>query len=176
MRLARGRKSEFETFVGAHGAGLVKLAFTVCGDRECAQDAAQEALIRVFQRWSWIDDPLAYARRTTVNATRANWRREQRANRMNATISALISRQEIGHPQERLPARDALMSMLDRLPHAQRAVIVLRYGLQLSEAETATTLDIPIGTVKSRATRGLAQLREGLDAGLLLNPAETTSC
>ena len=68
------------------------------------------------------------------------------------------------------------MAALDALPHAQRAVIVLRYGLQLSEAETATTLDIPIGTVKSRVTRGLARLREVLDAELILTTTETNAC
>ena len=161
MRLTRGRQSEFESFAAAQGAGLVKLAFIVCGDRERAQDAAQEALIRVYQRWSRIDDPLAYARRTAVNATRQDWRRERRTDRTNAAIEELVSRQEFDHPQERLLQRDALMAALDALPHAQRAVIVLRYGLQLSEAETATTLDIPIGTVKSRVTRGLRATARG---------------
>src|ERR1700735_4882637 len=139
MRLARGRQSEFERFATVQGPGLVKLAFIVCGDRERAQDAAQEALIRVYQRWSRIDDPLAYARRTAVNATRQDWRRERRTDRTNAAIEELISRQESDHPQERLLQRDALMAALDALPHAQRAVIVLRYGLQLSEAEAGTT-------------------------------------
>ena len=126
----------------------------------------------MYQRWSRIDDPLAYARRTAVNATRQDWRRERRTDRTNAAIEELVSRQEFDHPQERLLQRDALMAALDALPHAQRAVIVLRYGLQLSEAETATTLDIPIGTVKSRVTRGLARLREVLDAEPFLNPTE----
>jgi RNA polymerase sigma-70 factor (sigma-E family) len=176
MRLMRGRQSEFEAFAAAQGAGLVKLAFVVCGDRERAQDAAQEALIRVYQRWSRIDDPLAYARRTAVNATRQDWRRERRTDRTNAAIRELVSRQQFDHPQERLLQRNALMAALDALPHAQRAVIVLRYGLQLSEAETAITLDIPIGTVKSRVTRGLARLREILDAEPFLTPTETAPC
>ena len=71
---------------------------------------------------------------------------------------------ESNDPQDRVPQRDALIDALDALPHAQRAVIALRYGIQLSEAETASTLDIPIGTVKSRVNRALARLREVLDA------------
>ena len=151
----------------------MKLAFVVCGDPEGAQDAAQEALIRVYQRWSRLDDPLAYARRTAVNATREDWRRDRRADRAQRAVEQLVARRESDHPQELVVQRDALMTALDVLPHAQRAVIVLRYGTQLSEAETASTLDIPIGTVKSRATRALARLREVLDAELVTTHPET---
>ena len=54
------------------------------------------------------------------------------------------------------------MDALDGLPHGQRAVIVLRYGSQLTEAETAATLNITIGTVKSQTARALARMREVL--------------
>ena len=167
MRLTRRSRSQFEEFAAAHGAGLVKLAFVVCGDHEQAQDAVQEALIRVYQRWSRLNDPLAYARRTVVNATREDWRRDRRSDRLHRVIADLPTGDGSNDPQDRVPQRDALMTALDALPHGQRAVIVLRYGTQLSEAETACILDIPIGTVKSRVNRALARLREVLDTEMV---------
>ena len=56
----------FEEFVRAHGDALVRLSFALCGDRGKAEDAAQEALTRVYLRWSRLDDPLPYARRSVV--------------------------------------------------------------------------------------------------------------
>ena len=81
MRLAGRKRSSFEAFAAAHSAGLIKLGLMVSGDRGRAEDAAQEALVRVYQRWSRLDDPLAYARRIVVNATRDDWRRAERATR-----------------------------------------------------------------------------------------------
>ena len=57
-----------------HGDALVRLSFALCGDRGKAEDAAQEALTRVYLRWSRLVDPLPYARRSVVNATRDSWR------------------------------------------------------------------------------------------------------
>ena len=57
------RQEEFERFIETHGPGLVKLAYNICGDRERAEDAVQEASVRVFLKWSRLEDPLAYARR-----------------------------------------------------------------------------------------------------------------
>jgi DNA-directed RNA polymerase specialized sigma24 family protein len=70
MRLSLSKRSRYEEFVAANGDELVKLAYAICGDRGRAEDAVQEALTRVYQRWSRLTDPLAYARRTAINATR----------------------------------------------------------------------------------------------------------
>jgi DNA-directed RNA polymerase specialized sigma24 family protein len=63
----------FEEFVQVHGDGLVRLSFALCGDRGRAEDATQEALARVYLRWPRLADPLPYARRAVVNATRDSW-------------------------------------------------------------------------------------------------------
>jgi DNA-directed RNA polymerase specialized sigma24 family protein len=81
MRLSLSKRSRYEEFVAANGDGLVKPAYTICADRGRAEDAVQETLIRVYQRWSRLTDPLAYARRTAINATRADWRRRSRVPR-----------------------------------------------------------------------------------------------
>ena len=156
-----GKRSRFEQFAAEHGDGLVKLAYAICGDRSRAEDAGQEALTRLYQRWSRVDDPLAYARRIAVNATRDDFRRSVRDDRLHRELAERPV-QASDDPWERFIDSDALMQALDALPHGQRAVIVLRYGSQLSEAETATTLKISTGTVKSQAARALARLREAL--------------
>jgi RNA polymerase sigma-70 factor (sigma-E family) len=161
MRLSLSKRSRYEEFVAANGDELVKLAYAICGDRGRAEDAVQEALTRVYQRWSRLTDPLAYARRTAINATRDDWRRSMRADRAHREVARFPST-NADDPQERLVTNSALMDALDELPHGQRAVIVLRYGSQLSEAETAAGLGITTGTVKSQTARALARMREVL--------------
>jgi RNA polymerase sigma-70 factor (sigma-E family) len=161
MRRSLSKRSRYEEFVAVNGDELVKLAYAICGDRGRAEDAVQEALTRVYQRWSRLTDPLAYARRTAINATRDDWRRSMRADRARGEVARLPPT-NVDEPHERLVTNSALMDALDELPHGQRAVIVLRYGSQLSEAETAAALGITTGTVKSQTARALARMREVL--------------
>ena len=82
-----------------------------------------------------------------INATRDDRRGLMRVDRAHREASRLRSG-DTDDPHERFVTNTALIEALDALPHGQRAVIVLRYGSQLSEAETAATLDITTGTVK----------------------------
>jgi RNA polymerase sigma-70 factor (sigma-E family) len=161
LRRLRSRRAGFEEFAAAHGDSLVKLAFAVGGDRHRAEDVGQEVLARVYQRWWGLDDPLAYARRIVINATYDDRRRVIREDRAMQELGRQAV-PALQHPQERLTDRGALMAALDDLPPRQRAVIVLRYGSGLSEAQTAATLEISIGTVKSQTARALARMREAL--------------
>ena len=145
----------FDEFARAHASGLLRLSYALCGDRGRAEDATQEALARVFTRWRKLDDPLPYARRVVINATRDTWRR-------------VGSRETVGLPEEfdvptdplaALDDRALLLHALRRLPQGQRAVLTLRFWNDLSEADTARTLDISVGTVKSQTSRGLKALR-----------------
>jgi RNA polymerase sigma-70 factor (sigma-E family) len=163
----------FEEFVQVHGDALVRLSFALCGDRGWAEDAAQEALTRVYLRWSRLSDPLPYARRAVVNATRDSWRHRSRRQQRERVVG--------GYPAE-LPAavddmvadRDRLTRALLRLPYGQRAVVVLRFWHQLSEQETADALGNSVGTVKSQASRALGRLRQELQSDLLpVNPRST---
>src|SRR5580692_3381459 len=72
------RLAAFEEFAQVNGDALVRLSFALCGDRGRAEDAAQEALTGVYLRWSRLADPLPYARRCVVNATRDSWRHRSR--------------------------------------------------------------------------------------------------
>ncbi len=174
MRLTGRKRSRFEEFATEHGAGLIKLGLMVSGDRGRAEDAAQEALVRVYQRWSRLDDPLAYARRTVVNATRDDWRRAERRTRAHDAAGRLAALNRPDDVENDVLQRDALMAALNTLPHRQRAVIVLRHLCDLTEAETAAVLGIAVGTVKSQTFDALARLRQTLDASL--NTTETENC
>lgn len=166
--------TEFEEFVQVHGNALVRLSFALCGDRGKAEDAAQEALTRVYLRWSRLDDPLPYARRSVVNATRDSWRHRSRQEQREQVLAGYAAELPVGI-DDMVADRDRLTRALLRLPYGQRAVMVLRFWHQLSEQETAAVLGNSVGTVKSQASRALGRLRQELESELLSvnrNPRE----
>ena len=158
------RDDEFAAFVAARYRALVRTGLLLAGDRGHAEDLAQSALIRTYLAWGRLRDPQnaeAYARRTllrlALRARRRLWSGEIAVGRLpdRPTGSDLAGGGDLA-----LDVRRALAE----LPASQRAVLVLRYLDDQSEAQTARLLGISPGTVKSRAARGLAKLRE---AGLL---------
>ena len=154
------RDDEFAEFVAARYRALVRTGLLLTGDSGHAEDLAQSALIKTYLAWSRLREPAnaeAYARRTLVRLT---LRARQR--RWNAEIPAgRVGQDGAGAPTG--PGHDDLVLDVRRalaaLPPGQRAVLVLRYLDDQSEAQTARLLGISPGTVKSRAARGLAQLR-----------------
>jgi RNA polymerase sigma-70 factor (sigma-E family) len=162
---ALARDDEFADFVAARYRALVRTGLGLTGDIGHAEDLAQSALIKTYLSWGRLREPAnaeAYARRTLVRLAlrerRRRWRGEISAERMPepaATVMPGTYREDLA-----LDVRSALAA----LPADQRAVLVLRYFDDQSEADTAQTLGISPGTVKSRAARGLASLRR---AGLL---------
>jgi RNA polymerase sigma-70 factor (sigma-E family) len=156
----------FEEFVRVHGDALVRLSFALCGDQGRAEDAVQEALTSVYLRWSRLEDPLPYARRAVVNATRDSWRHRSRQEQREQVVARYAAAAPVAI-DDMLADRDRLTRALLRLPYGQRAVLVLRFWHQLSEQETADALGNSVGTVKSQASRALARLREELQSDLL---------
>jgi RNA polymerase sigma-70 factor (sigma-E family) len=160
------RDEEFAAFVAARYRALVRTGLLLTGDTGHAEDLAQSALIRTYLAWGRLRDPAnaeGYARRTLVRlalrARQRRWTGEIAAGR-NAGHEAAVADAARSGPDLALDVRRALAA----LPAGQRAVLVLRYLDDQSEEETARLLNLPLGTVKSRAARGLASLR---DAGLL---------
>jgi RNA polymerase sigma-70 factor (sigma-E family) len=154
------RDDEFAEFVAARYAALVRTGLLLTGDRGNAEDLAQSALIRTYLAWGRLRKPAnaeAYARRTLVRlalrARQRKWTGEIAAGRSAAGLSAAPAGP--GDDDLAVDVRRALAA----LPAGQRAVLVLRYFDDQSEAQTARLLGISPGTVKSRAARGLAQLR-----------------
>lgn len=152
------REAEFAAFVRDAGPALGRTAWLLCGDEHRAQDLVQLALMRTYLAWprARAGDPLAYARRVLANARIDAWRTVRR--------EVLTSPDEL--PDGRVAAADGHHAERDRLVRAlltlstrQRRVVVLRHLVGLSEREVADDLGVSLGTVKSTASRGLAQLR-----------------
>jgi RNA polymerase sigma-70 factor (sigma-E family) len=151
--------AELEQFLAERADRLLRTAVLLTGSREAGQDLLQTALERLLRHWRTLSgDPEGYLRRTLYNLAADGFRRQGRLQR-----KLLLLRTDT-RPQPDVTAqvdlRDALVRMLVQLPPRQRAVLVLRYWEQLSEAETAAVLGWPEGTVKSAASRGLRRLRE----------------
>jgi RNA polymerase sigma-70 factor (sigma-E family) len=144
----------FSAFAAARYRSLVRTAYLLVGDRGHAEDLVQNALIATYAAWGRLEDPAnaeAYARKTLVRAT-MRWRARKWHGELPTDVLPEV---EAPLPHDLDNERRTLGS----LPADQRAVIVLRYLDDLSEAQTADVLGISVGTVKSRASRGLAALR-----------------
>lgn len=138
---------------------LMRTAVLLTGSREAGQDLLQAALERLLRHGEALrGDPEAYLRRTLFNLAADGFRRQGRLQRKLLLLRAQAQVQVDATAEVDL--RDALVRLLLQLPSQQRAVLVLRYWEQLTEAETAAVLGWPEGTVKSAASRGLCRLRE----------------
>ena len=150
----------FERFVAESGDTLLRIATLLTCDPHLAEDIYQETLHRLAARWTRIDNPLAFSRRVMHNIVID----QSRARRRRPAELQLIAAQDNGDPRagDRLAAielRPALLAALSTLTQQQRAIIVLRYFDDRSEAEVADLLGVSTGTVKSTASRAIAQLR-----------------
>lgn len=121
----------------------------------------QTVLTKVYLKWGRIDAPLAYARRALVTAQIDSSRRRWWGERPSETLPEVMSADAFGPSEDRAELRGLLAGLSAR----ERAVVVLRYYCDLSETETATTLGVPVGTVKSSCSRALARMRVELTAG-----------
>ncbi|MGI8881026.1 MAG: SigE family RNA polymerase sigma factor [Jatrophihabitans sp.] len=155
--MARDDRASFTTWARAHQHRLVRTAYLLCGDQGRAEDLAQEALIKVARQWPKLRDgePYAYARRILVNDNISWWRRR----RPDVVLSDVPELSAAG-PDNSVHRRLALTDALAQLAPKQRAVLVLRYYEDLTEAQTAQALGISVGTVKSQAHDALRRLRE----------------
>ena len=168
---------EFERFVAEWSDPLLRTAYLMARDLAEAEDLVQETLLRVARRWPRVramDHPAAYARRILVNlAIDGAERRARRTNELSVAVSQSAANLPDSRAERDLRAVDAqeeLLSALAGLPARQRAVIILRYWEDLPETEVAGILGCSAGTVKSTASRGLARLRDAVNAGASGHP------
>jgi RNA polymerase sigma-70 factor (sigma-E family) len=151
-----------ERLLAERGQHLIRAAVALTGSRADGEDLLQAALERLLQNWRRVDtDPEGYLRRTLYNLAADGWRRRGRwrgrlAEFRSQARAAGAGREDVAM----VDLRDALVRLLQQLPPRQRAVVVLRYWEQRTEAETAELLGCTEGTVKSAAARGLRRLRE----------------
>jgi RNA polymerase sigma-70 factor (sigma-E family) len=168
--MAARDEAGFEDFVAARSGDLLRTAVLLTGDRGHAEDLLQTALVKAYRRWSRIerDDPYPYVRRILVTTT-ASWRRL----RSTQEIVSLPAYDPPGpDPTDDVAERQRMTAALATLPARMRAVLVLRYTEDLSEAATAEVMGCSVHTVKSQTVRGLARLRTVLGAAALITVHE----
>jgi RNA polymerase sigma-70 factor (sigma-E family) len=149
----RDRRDAFEVFYRAQWLRTVRLARMILGSADEAEEVAQEGFIRVHERWTTLERPEAFLYTATVNLCRSSVRRRTLERRERPADPITV---------ERAPEVDETWDALQELPFRQRAVLVLRYYADLSEAEIAAILECRIGTVKSAHHRALRRLRKDM--------------
>ncbi|SDP33871.1 RNA polymerase sigma-70 factor, sigma-E family [Nakamurella panacisegetis] len=146
----------FEEYARAHRPGLVRAAYLLTGDAELAEDLVQATLLRVWQRWARVStvsnvDGYVYQ----VMFTRfVSWRR-----RLWSGEHPHADVPEGEHESPDVASRLSLEAAIRLLPPRQRAVLILRYYLDLTETDAAEAMGCSVGTVKSQSSRALAKLR-----------------
>jgi RNA polymerase sigma-70 factor (sigma-E family) len=156
-----GATDELEAFIARAYSGLVRFGTLLVGDAGKGEDLVQAALIKTYGAWNRLSDPAAagaYTRKVMVREA-GRWRR-RRWSGEEPIAAPPPSTTTLTDGVERVAEHVRLVGALHTLPVGQRAVLLLRFLEGRSEAETAELLGISIGTVKSRAARGLAALRE----------------
>lgn len=162
-------RSDYPQFVAACWTRLLRTAYLLVQDWPAAEDLTQAALVKAWLAWPRLDgDPEAYVRKIIVT-THVSWWRQRRRHR-EVTVGQPPERPGAPSDMDAVDDRDAVWRALGRLPAGQRAVVVLRFFEDLTEAQVASTLGCSVGTVKSQTSRALAKLR--IDDTLMPAPTE----
>jgi len=154
-------EAEFDGFVVARSQALVRSAYLLTQDESLAEDLVQTALTKAWFAWRRIEDPEAYVRRIMVTTSASWWRR--RWVRETPTEDLSLELEPSGAEPAQAGDHD-LWNAIGGLPRRQRAVVVLRYLEDRTEADTADLMGCSVGTVKSQCAKALAKLR--LDVAL----------
>jgi RNA polymerase sigma-70 factor (ECF subfamily) len=166
-RAARGDRAAFDQLATSRAAGLYSLARMVLRDDDLAGDALQETLVRAWRdlpRLRNRDRFSAWIHRLIVNACYDEMRRKRRSRFEVRWIDPDVGAQD--DESRAVADHDQLARALSRLPIDQRVVVVMRYYLELPQAEIADVLGIPVGTVKSRTNHAMVGLRAVLEADM----------
>ena len=163
----------FTTYVRARGRMLLRTARSLTSNASDAEDLLQTALTKTYLAWERIEDHRAldgYVRRALVNTRTSQWRKRRVD---EYAVEELPEPKALPEPDpaEQQAVRDAMWRAVLKLPARQRAMVVLRYYEDLSEAATAELLGVSVGTVKSAVSRALAKLREDVELAEIGVPA-----
>ena len=151
----RSRDDAQAGFVASVGPRLVGSLTLFCGDRQLAEDLAQEALARTIERWARVSvlaSPEAWTYRTAFNLARSSFRRKAVERRYRDRSAAIGSVPDV-------PDAVAVRAAVRALPERQREVIIARFYLDLDVSETARMLGCREGTVKAHTFKAIANLR-----------------
>jgi RNA polymerase sigma-70 factor (sigma-E family) len=167
MTMAADGRMSFSEFVLAGGDGLYRTAVLLTKDPHLAHDLVQEALLKAWRSWDRItDEPGGYVRtilvREFLSGRRRRWHGEHATEHLPEQHGSTGTIGPVGPTTSGRPdvaTRLTLADAVRELPPQQRAVVVLRYFHDLTEADTARILGLTVGTVKSHHSRALAALR-----------------
>ncbi|WP_369390419.1 SigE family RNA polymerase sigma factor [Streptomyces sp. CG1] len=160
----------FASYVRARQPVLLRTARSLTANLSDAEDLLQTALAKTYVAWERIEDQRAldgYVRRALLNTRTSQWRK-RRVDEFSC--DELPEPEPVpgdDDPAERQALHDAMWRAVMKLPARQRAMVVLRYYEDLSEAQTAEVLGVSVGTVKSAVSRALGKLREDPELGLV---------
>jgi RNA polymerase sigma-70 factor (sigma-E family) len=157
------REAAVRALYQAQHVQLVRFATFIVGDVHAAEDVTQEAFMRVYDAWDRLEDhdrALAYLRATIVNLGRGRHRRRLVAERKQPPH--LVAVQSAEDDAMGRVGRGAVLDAVSALPSRQRACVVMRHWLRMTEGEIAATLEVSIGSVRTHNKRGLATLQRTL--------------
>ena len=145
---------DYDAFYREQRDGLVRLCYLATLDVDAAADAAQEAMLRAFRRWTTLshEEPVAWVRRVALNLCRSRWRRAQRELRLQPRLYAC--------PSPPAPRDVDLVEALRALPTRQREAVVLRYWGDLSVEQCASVMGVSAGAVNQHLSRARTAMRE----------------
>jgi RNA polymerase sigma-70 factor (sigma-E family) len=162
--LPRDRTGAVSALFEEHYAILVRMARLLVDDRETAEDVVMDAFTSLYRRWTAIRDPAEahrYLRSCVLNGARSQLRRRQRRRRHESgSAQQEVTRDGL---ETNEADRSSVMQLLGTLPYRQRQVLVLRYFVDMTEAQIAYELGVSPGSVKTHASRGLAALARALE-------------
>ena len=145
--------ASFDEFVAARSRALLRTAYLLTHDHSLAEDLLQTSLTRAWFAWRRIQgEPEPYVRKILVNTYATWWRRKWNGEQPTEEVPERATPEPPAEPTD-------LWTAMERLPRRMRAVVVLRYFEDLTEAQTAEVLGCSLGTVKSQTSKALAKLR-----------------
>ena len=158
-RQAAAARQQVTALYQAHALRLIKLAVLMVGDQLTAEDVVQDAFLGLYRRWSALQDQdraLSYVRTSVINGCRMSHRGKYRRGHIAPEVPGHAESAEatamLGE------AHREVLDALRRLPARQREAVVLRYYLDMTEAQAAHAMGVSRGTVKSATSRGIAAL------------------
>lgn len=156
LRAQSGDREAFDVLLRETAPPLLRYVTRVTGDAAMAEDAVQEALIAIVRKIAWLQDASLFRAWAYRIASREAFRLLRKSRRYVEPVEELVSLEEPVDPWQ----RERLLASLERLSPASRAVVTLHFLEEMSLGDVAAVLDIPLGTVKSRLSYGLVQLRK----------------
>jgi RNA polymerase sigma-70 factor (sigma-E family) len=158
------REVGFAGFVRENTPALLRTAYLLTGNAQLAEELVQDTLVRLYPKWDRVaaaDVPLAYVRRSLTNGF---INQQRRASRREVAYEEVPEHVDPYDAVDRLVDRDQIWAGLRHVSERQRAALVLRFFEDMTDEQTAAALDCRVGTVRSLISRGLATLREHMDA------------